>query len=229
MTEGWHHARGWLLSSLENFFAHGFLVDGKGEGAADLGIVKGFSADVGAEETDTDVGFLAKLVGVFFFGEGNEFGGDGVGKMELIVAVHPRFGVVVGNGDVADAIEFHDFGVPVVEITFDLEVVFGAPFLQFEGAVGDDVANLGPGGGEGGVDFAMLEDSVLGNGVPSVVFGEFGEEGDGATEFDSQGEVVHGLDPNFAEVLDFSRAVFFSVFDEVEHFGILRRPVGIGR
>ena len=111
-----------------------------------------------------------------FLGKGDELGGDGVGDVDLIVPEHAALRVVVRDGQEADAVQGDRLGVPVVGVALHLEVVVGAPFLQFEGAVGDDVAGLGPGGGEGGVDLPVLQHHVAGHREPGEVLRNLGQE-----------------------------------------------------
>lgn len=113
-------------------------------------------------------------------------------------------------------------------VALDLDHVVGGPGFELEGAVGDDVSGLGPGGGEGGVDFPVAEDDVFWDGIPGVVLGDLGKEGGGAPEGEEEGVLVEGLGSDLGEVFDLAFVVFLGVFEEVEHFPILGGPARVG-
>lgn len=131
-AEGRDDAAGGFLAALKNFVANRLLIDGEGKSAADFGIVKRWALGVAAQKADTDVGFLAELFGEMLFSVGDKLGRYGVSEVQLVVAEHARFGVVIGDREVADTVERDRFGVPIIRVALDLDEVVCFPGFEFE-------------------------------------------------------------------------------------------------
>ena len=113
-------------------------------------------------------------------------------------------------------------------VPFDFDLVVGGPGFELEGAIGNKIAGAGPLGGKGGIDFTVLQNDVLGDRIPGVMFGELWEVGDGAPEGEKEGVFINCFGADLGEVGNFSLVIFLCVFEEVEHFAVLSRPVRVG-
>ena len=120
-------------------------VDSERKGLSDAFVVEGWFGYVDSVEVDAAVGGDDELVRLFGFVDGDFAGGDGMGELEFARAEEAFFGLVVGYGQVFDAVEADSFCVPEMGVSCDEDVIVGPPSEESEGAVADVVAFEGPG------------------------------------------------------------------------------------
>ena len=189
------------FKALEDVFAELFPIQGQAQGLTDLHLVEALAAGVEAQVAGADVGLHAQVLRMVFAGPLEQFGGQAVGGVELASEEGAGLGVEIGDGEEFDAVEANVFRVPVIRVALDFDVVIEAPFHELEGAVADDVFELGP-FGEALVDFAVLQNHVFGHGKPGGMARHGGQIGDRFAQGDDQGVGVGCLDADFGLLVE---------------------------